>query len=80
MNKTKAIHIKDAIVLLESKQPCNLKVWKLRTGDILLYQQVICVGKHWRGGTHRIRLPQSGVLREFRDITLFEINGMEVYR
>lgn len=80
MDKTKAIHIKDALVLLEAGQPCNLKVWKLKTGDILCYNQAICVGQHWRGGTHMIKLPQSGLLREFRDITLFEINGMEVYR
>ncbi len=74
------IHYKDALLLLESGMVCNIKVWKLSTGDIITYNQIKCVGKHWRGGTHRIKLPQSGLLREFRDVTLFEINGMEVYR
>lgn len=74
------IHWKDAIALLESGLPVNLKVWKLSTGDILQYKDVICVGSHWRRGTHKIKLPQSHVLREFRDITLFEINGYEVIR
>ena len=49
------IHIKDALRLLESGQPCNL------------------------GGTHRVRLPNSGLIRSFRDITLFEINNMTIY-
>lgn len=71
---------RDAIALLESGVPCDLKVWKLSTGDILTYRQVICVGSHWRGGTHQIKIPTSNLIREFRDITLFEINGYEIYR
>lgn len=75
----KVIHRKDAMRLLESRQPCNIRVWKLSTGDIIEYKGVRCVGSHWRGGTHLIMLPNSGLKREFRDITMFEINGMEVY-
>lgn len=71
---------RDAITLLESGQPVSLKVWKLSTGDILEYKGVVCVGSHWRGGTHRILLPASHLIREFRDITLFEINGYEIIR
>ena len=74
-----AIHMKDAIRLLESGQPCDLKVWKMSTGDILEYKGAVCVGSHFRGGTHRVKLPLSKVIREFRDITLFEINKMSVY-
>jgi hypothetical protein len=74
------IHIKDAIALLESGKRVNLRVWKLSTGDIIDYRDVVCIGSHWRGGTLRIMLPYSGLVREFRDITLFEINGMEIYR
>lgn len=76
----KCLHWKDAIALLESKQPVTLKVWKLSTGDIIIYRNVVCIGSHWRGGTHRIRLPESHLIREFRDISLFEINGYEVIR
>lgn len=75
----KAIHKNDAIRLLESRQPVNLRVWKLSTGDIIYYKNVTCVGGHWRGGTHKILLPQSQLIREFRDITLFEINGMKIF-
>lgn len=76
----KVLHWRDAVALLESRQPCDLSVWKLSTGDIIRYRNAVCVGSHWRGGTHRIRLSTSNLIREFRDITLFEINGYEIYR
>lgn len=74
------IHIKDAITLLEAGYPCDLRLWKLSTGDILHYRGAVCIGGHWRRGTHRVRLPESGLIREFRDVTLFEINNMTIYR
>jgi hypothetical protein len=73
------LHIKDAILLLESGQPVDLRLWKLATGDILEYKGAVCIGGHWRRGTHRVRLPRSGVIREFRDVTLFEINNNSIY-
>lgn len=75
----KVIHRLDAIRLLESGQPVDLRVWKLSTGDIIEYKGVICIGFHWRGGTHLVKCPKSGLPRRLRDITLFSINGMEVY-
>ena len=77
--KTKSIHKNDAIRLLEDKQPHDLSVWKLSTGDIIHYKKAVCVGGFKRKGTHRIMIPLSGVIREFRDITLFEIDGLNVY-
>ena len=74
------IHIHDALNMLESGKRCTVKVWKLSTGDVLTYRDVICVGKHKLGATHRVELPDSSVIREFRDITLFEINGLKIYR
>ncbi len=73
------LHMKDALLLLESGQPVNLRLWKLATGDILEYKGAVCIGGHWRKGTHRVRLPMSGVIREFRDVTLFEINNNTIY-
>lgn len=73
------IHIKDALQLLESGEIiASLKVWKLKTGDIIEYRNVRCTGGHWHGGTHRIRL-KNGFTREFRDITMFEINNYRIY-
>ena len=48
------LHWRDALALLESGQPCTLKVWKLSTGDILTYHDAVCIGRYWRGGTHMI--------------------------
>ena len=73
------LHRRDAIRLLEDGQPHDLRVWKISTGDILHYKGAVCCGAHQRGGTHRIRIPLSGVIREFRDITLFEIDGLKIY-
>lgn len=80
MKNPHVIHFSDAIALLESGERVNIKVWKLSTGDILEYRDVICIGGHRRAGTHRIELPTSSLIREFRDVTLFEINGLEIYR
>lgn len=81
MNRpNKCLHWKDAVTLLESGEPCTLRVMKLSTGDVLTYRDAVCVGGHWRRGTHRIRIQTSQLIREFRDITLFEINGYEIIR
>ena len=73
------IHRRDAFRRLEDRQPHQLRLWKISTGDILHYKEATFVGQNRRGGTHRIRIPLSGVIREFRDITLFEIDGLRVY-
>lgn len=77
---TRCISRHDAFRLLESRHACELKVWELSTGNILVYRDAVCIGSHWRGGVHRIRLSASGEIRAFRDITLFEINGYEIIR
>ena len=79
MKQQKSIHKKDALRLLEDRQPHTIKVWKLSTGDILEYKNCICHSCDRRRGTHKIRVPQSGVLREFRDITMFVIDDLSVY-
>ena len=75
----KTIYYKDAFALLETRTPVNLRLWKLSTGDILHYKDVVFVSAHRRGGTHKVRFP-NGQIREFRDVTLFEINGKTIYR
>lgn len=73
------IHYKVAFALLETRVPVNLRLWKLSTGDILEYKSVVCISEHRRGGTHKVRFP-NGEIREFRDVTLFEINGKKIFR
>lgn len=74
-----AIHVSQALLLLESGKPCDLRLWKLATGDILRYEQVQCIGHFYRGGTYKVVFPLSRQIRRFRTFTLFEINGMEIY-
>ena len=73
------IHLKDAFALLEDGKHHDLRLWKLSTGDILSYRQCICTSGWHRGGTHRVRLAESGQVRELRDVTLFEIDGHTIY-
>ena len=75
----RTIYYKDAFKLLEIGTPVDLRLWKLSTGDILTYKGVVCISVHRRGCTHKVRFP-NGQIREFRDITLFEINGKTIYR
>lgn len=75
----KAIHLADAIRLLSDRQPHTLRLWKLSTGDILTYESVTLQGTWKRGGLQRVRFPRSGEIRAFRDVSLFEIDGLAVY-
>lgn len=80
MRNPHVINFHDAIALLESGKRVSIKVWKLSTGDILSYDDCVCIGSHRRGGTHMIECAGSSLVREFRDVTMFEINGLEIYR
>lgn len=74
-----SIQLQDALRLLEDGEPHKLRLWKLSTGDILTYEDARAASRFTRGGTHKVRLPRSGLLREFRDVTLFEIDDMRIY-
>lgn len=77
--KEKSIHRIEALKLLEDGQPHNLKVWKMSNGEIITYTDTLCIGKRTRKGIHRVRVEASQQIREFRDCTLFEIDGLSVY-
>ena len=77
--KLTSIHRNDAMRLLEDGQPHTLRLWKLSTGDILEYKDAVCTSHHTEGGTHNVRLPRSGLVRKLRDVSVFEIDGMNIY-
>lgn len=77
--KRNVIHHSDAMRLINTGEPVDLKVWKVSTGDILELKGVQAAGGHWRGGTHLFKFPESQVLRRIRDICIFEINNMTIY-
>lgn len=76
---TKRLHLTQALQLIQTGKPCELKVWKATTGDILEYKNVIFLGRDSKKGTIRIKLQTSRQIREFREVCLFEINNMEVH-
>lgn len=75
----KCIHLTTAKKILESGQPCDLKVWKMTNGEIIHYLDAICISTFVRGASHKVKLLGSGQIRQIFDYMIFEINDMEVY-
>lgn len=76
---TKRLHLTQALQLIQTGKPCELRVWKATTGDIIEYRNVVFLGRDSKKGTIRIKLQTSRQIREFREVCLFEINNMEVH-
>lgn len=74
----KSIHATTAREIIASGQPCDIRLWK-SDGEILHYRDAICIAHHIRSGTFRVRLRTSGQIRQFRIVSVFEVNDMEVY-
>lgn len=77
--RQETIHRKDAEQLLCDGQPHRLRLWKLATGETLLYPEATCTSLHRRGGTANVRLHPSGEQRKLRLCTLFEIDHLRIY-
>lgn len=75
----KKLHLLEAIELLKQDGVHHLRVWKKSNGEIVEYQNAVFIGQHRRGGTIKIKLTHSNQIREFREVFLFELDGMEVY-
>lgn len=75
----KAISKTEAIKLLSDGKLHHLRLWKMSTGDILDYDKAVLISRHVRGGTCKVRLTVSNSIRAFREICLFEIDGMTIY-
>lgn len=73
-----ALHLADAVRLLEDRQPHKLKLWKQSTGDIIYYHGATVRGTWTRGGLHRVTLP-NGDIHTFRDVMLLEIDDLPIY-
>ena len=73
------IHQAEARRLLRDGQPHRLRVWELRTGEILLYQRAIFHNEYRKRRNTRVLLLPSGQIREFRNYMLFEIDDMKIY-
>lgn len=77
--RRETIHRKDAERLLSDGCVHRLRVWKLGTGEVLLYPEAVCTSLHRRGGTANVKLLPSGEVRKLRLCTLFEIDHLRIY-
>lgn len=74
----KALHHADGVALLRDRKPHTLRLWKISTGDVLVYKDVRLLGEWHRGGTLRVIFP-NGQIRELRTVTLFCIDDIYLY-
>lgn len=79
MMKLKSLHLKDALRLLGDGEEHHLKVWKLSTGELIDYPRARMAGAHKRRGIVRVYLPQSALIRAFREVALVEIDDLTIY-
>lgn len=78
--KPEPIHRVDALRRLEAAGSRHtLRLWSLATGDIVIFRNAKYISHHYRSGTHTVRLMDSGQIRTFRDVTLFNIDGHPIY-
>lgn len=79
----KTIHFNEAMQVMdiarERKQPVDLKVWELQTGNVIEYRGWLVSGSNWRGGWHRVINPVNNQIRTVPDILVHEINGLSIY-
>ncbi len=79
----KAIHINEAMQILdlarERRQTVNLKVWELKTGNVIEYRGWLVSSSNWKGGWHRVINPVNNQIRTVPDILIHEINGLSIY-
>ncbi len=76
--RQKPMHLNEARELLRNKEECDIRVFKMSTGEPITYKDVVCTGWDIRKGVHRIKLP-NGQRRTFRDIMLISYNGHSIF-
>lgn len=75
----KGLHISQARKMLESGQPVDLTVVKLRDGTLTEYRQAVSLRYDYYKGTRRIKLLSSHQIRTIHDVCIVGINEYEVY-
>ncbi|MEA5062645.1 MAG: hypothetical protein VB054_04830 [Petrimonas sp.] len=73
-----AIHINTARKIFEAKEAMDLKFWKA-DGSIVNANNVICTSSYFHNNTINIKFLMSNQFRKVRVVSIFEVNGMEVF-
>lgn len=72
------VHMNTARKMLESGDALDLKFWD-KNGNIISANNVICTSTYFHNNTANIKFLNSGQFRKIRIVTIFEINGLEVF-
>jgi hypothetical protein len=65
--------------MLKSGAAVSLKFWRLEDAEVISAQNVICTSRFYPNDTVNLKFLNSGQFRTVRLITVFEVNGMEVF-
>lgn len=73
-----SIHISTARLMLNRPEPVDIRLWT-RKGEIQEWRRCISIKYDHYKGTRKMKLLDSGQIRQMRECCLFELNSMEVY-
>ena len=73
-----SIHISTARLILNRREPVDIRLWT-RSGEVQTWQRCISIKYDHYKGTRKMKLLDSGQIRQMRECCLFELNGMEVF-
>lgn len=73
-----AIHMNTARQMLRSGDALDIKFWK-SDGSIVHAGNVICTSTNYQNNTVNLKFLTSKQFRKVRMVSIFEINGMEVF-
>lgn len=74
-----SIHISQARAMLDSGQPVDLVVVKLRDGSLIEYKNVVSLRYDYYKGTRSIKLLANHSVRTIHDVCILRINDFEVF-
>lgn len=72
------MHAAQARMLIESKEPVDLKLWK-KNGEIVEATNIVCTSSYFHGNTYNLKFLDSDEFRKVKAICIHEVNGEEVY-
>lgn len=72
------IHLTVVRKMLQSGGSFDIKFWK-SDGSIVVAENIVCTSTNYQGNTANFKFLDSGQFRKIRMVTLFEINGMEIF-
>lgn len=75
-----ALHLTQAKKIMDDKKtPFSVDVWEISTGNVLHYDEVVCIKYDFYSGTRTVKFLRSHEIRTIRDICVKQINGYTVY-